>query len=116
MPRIFYLKCLKYFEYNWTASYLVEAVLELVGLVGWVDVHLAIWSSRVQSMNDGQHCDTILQIGQQSVLRRSDGQLDKAPHLSISIIIWILSSDTICQLNRFHTNSEAVMLSNPSHL
>ena len=37
--------------------------------------------------------------------------LDKAPRLSISIVIWILSSDTICQLNQFHTNSEAVMLS-----
>ena len=37
--------------------------------------------------------------------------VDKAPRLSISIVIWILSSDTICQLNQFHTNSEAVMLS-----
>ena len=37
--------------------------------------------------------------------------LDKAPRLSISIVIWILSSDTICQLNQFHTNSEAAMLS-----
>ena len=25
--------------------------------------------------------------------------IDKAPRLSISIVIWILSSDTICQLN-----------------
>ena len=39
--------------------------------------------------------------------------LDKAPRLSISIVIWILSSDTdICQLNQFNTNSEAAMLSN----
>ena len=34
-------------------------------------------------------------------------RLDKAPRLSISILIWILSSGTICQLNQFHTNSEA---------
>ena len=34
-------------------------------------------------------------------------RLDKAPRLSISILIWILSSDTICQLNQFHTNSKA---------
>ena len=37
--------------------------------------------------------------------------LDKAPRLSISIVICILSSDTICQLNQFNTNSEAAMLS-----
>ena len=41
--------------------------------------------------------------------------LDKAPRLSI--VIWILSSDTdtdtICQLNQFNTNSEAAMLSTP---
>ena len=37
--------------------------------------------------------------------------VDKAPRLSISIVIWILSSDTICQLNQFITNSEAAMLS-----
>ena len=36
--------------------------------------------------------------------------VDKAPRLSISIVIWILSSDTICQLNQFNTNSEATML------
>ena len=43
--------------------------------------------------------------------------LDKAPPFSISIVIWILSSDTytdtICQLNQFNTNSEAAMLSTP---
>ena len=43
--------------------------------------------------------------------------VDKAPRLSISIVNWILSSDTdtdtICQLNQFHTNSEAAMLSSP---
>ena len=39
--------------------------------------------------------------------------IDKAPRLSISIVIWILSSDTdtICQLNQFNTNSEAALLS-----
>ena len=48
--------------------------------------------------------------------------LDKAPRLSISIVIWILSSDTdtdsdtntdtdtICQLNQFNTNIEAAIL------
>ena len=40
-----------------------------------------------------------------------DTIVDKAPRLSISIVIWILSSDTICQLNQFNTNSEAAMLS-----
>ena len=39
-------------------------------------------------------------------------KVDKAPRLSISIVIWILSSDTICQLNQFHTNGEAATLSN----
>ena len=34
--------------------------------------------------------------------------VDKAPRLSISIVIWILSS---CQLNQFNTNCEAAMLS-----
>ena len=48
--------------------------------------------------------------------------LDKAPRLSISIVIWILSSDTdtdsdtntdtdtICQLNQFNTNIEAPIM------
>ena len=30
--------------------------------------------------------------------------VDKAPRLSISIVTWILSSDTICQLNQLNTN------------
>ena len=38
-------------------------------------------------------------------------RLDKAPRLGISIVIWILSSETICQLIQFNTNSEAAMLS-----
>ena len=39
-------------------------------------------------------------------------QVDKAPRLGNSIVIWILSSDTdtICQLNQFNANSEAAML------
>ena len=37
--------------------------------------------------------------------------LDKAPRLSISIVISILTSDTICQLNKLNTNREAAMLS-----
>ena len=40
-------------------------------------------------------------------------QVDKAPRLGNSIVIWIMSSDTdtICQLNQFNANSEAAMLS-----
>ena len=41
---------------------------------------------------------------------KEDCSLDMAPRRSISIVIWILSSDTICQLNQFNTNSEAAML------
>ena len=40
--------------------------------------------------------------------------VDKAPLLSIRIDFWILLSDTICQLNQFHTISEAAMLSTPA--
>ena len=46
-----------------------------------------------------------------SVLTRRGGTVDKAPRLSIIIDIWILLSDTICQLIQFYTNSEAEMLS-----
>ena len=35
---------------------------------------------------------------------------DKAPRPSISNVIWILSSDTICLLNQLFSNSEAAML------
>ena len=38
-------------------------------------------------------------------------KLDKAPRLSISIVIWVFSSDTIFQLNQLNTNSEVAMLS-----
>ena len=41
-------------------------------------------------------------------------RVDKAPRLSISIVIWILASD-ICQLNQFNTNSEAAMLSTANY-
>ena len=37
-------------------------------------------------------------------------RLDKAPRLSIRVDIWILLSDTICQLIQFYTNSEAALL------
>ena len=39
--------------------------------------------------------------------------LDKAPRFSIRRVIWILLSDTICQLIQFYTNSEAALLSMP---
>ena len=41
------------------------------------------------------------------------GQLDKAPRPSISNVIWVLSSDTICQFNQIFSNSEAAILSSP---
>ena len=55
--------------------------------------------------------DHFLYKGGLSVLRLYG--LDKAHRLSINIVIWILSSDTvtICQLQQFNTNSEAAMLS-----
>ena len=37
--------------------------------------------------------------------------IDKAPRFSIRRVIWILLSDTICQLIQFYTNSEAALLS-----
>ena len=37
--------------------------------------------------------------------------LDKAPCPSISNFIWVLPSDTICQLNQLFSNSEVAMLS-----
>ena len=47
-----------------------------------------------------------LSLGAEKELR-----VDKAPRPSISNVIWILSSDTICQLNQLFSNSEAAMLS-----
>ena len=38
-------------------------------------------------------------------------EADKIPHLSISYDFWIMSSDTICQLNQLFSNSEVAMLS-----
>ena len=37
--------------------------------------------------------------------------VDKAPRPRISNVIWVLSSDTICQLNQSFSNSEVAMLS-----
>ena len=37
--------------------------------------------------------------------------VDKARRPSISNVIWVLSSDTICQLNQLFSNSELAMLS-----
>ena len=37
--------------------------------------------------------------------------VDKAPRPRISHVIWILSLETICQLNKSFSNSEAAMLS-----
>ena len=42
-------------------------------------------------------------------------KLDKAPRPSISNVIWILSFDTICQLNPLFSKSEAAMLSSQSY-
>ena len=52
------------------------------------------------------------------ITRKADvgPNVDKAPRPSISNFIWVLSSDTICQLNQFNTNSEAAMLSRQSGL
>ena len=43
--------------------------------------------------------------------RRKHKNVDFASRHSISDGIWILSSDTICQLNKLFSNSEATMLS-----
>ena len=53
--------------------------------------------------------DHYLYKGGLSVLRLYG--LDKAHRLSINIVIWILSSDTVTIQYKFNTNSEAVMLS-----
>ena len=65
----------------------------------------------------------LFRIGLQRQFRRScifasteselKSSLDKAPRLSNDI--WILSSDTICQLNQLFSNSEAAMLSGFNH-
>ena len=60
--------------------------------------NLFIWKSKCHKAIHSQRF-----IGQTVV--------DKAPRLSISIIIRTLSSDTISQLNQFNTNSEVTMLS-----
>ena len=53
--------------------------------------------------------DHYLYKGGLSVLRLYG--LDKAHRLSINIVIWILSSDTVTIQYKFNTNSEAAMLS-----
>ena len=53
--------------------------------------------------------DHFLYKGGLSVLRLYG--LDKAHRLSINIVIWILSSDTVSIQYKFNTNSEAAMLS-----
>ena len=53
--------------------------------------------------------DHFLYKGGLSVLRLYG--LDKAHRLSINIVIWILSSDTVTIQYKFNTNSEAAMLS-----
>ena len=50
------------------------------------------------------------------VLMCGINKLDKAPRPSISNVIWILSSATICQLNQIFSNSEAAMLSTTNYL
>jgi len=50
-------------------------------------------------------------IQKQSSKQNSQQKLEKPPLLSIiSNDIWILSSDTFCQLNQLFSNSEAAML------
>ena len=54
-------------------------------------------------------CIPLLQIDQRYVAEAGGG---RPGHLrSVSNVIWILSSDTICQLNQLFLNSEAAMLS-----
>ena len=53
--------------------------------------------------------DHYLYKGGLSVLRLYG--LEKAHRLSINIVIWILSSDTVSIQYKFNTNSEAAMLS-----
>ena len=44
-------------------------------------------------------------IQKRSSKQNSQQKLDKAPLLSIGNDIWILQSDTICQLNQLFSNS-----------
>ena len=60
-------------------------------------------------MNIGSKC---VHVGCSSKeLTWKSAWLDMAPRPSVSNVIWILSSDTICQLNQLFLNSEAAMLS-----
>ena len=109
----------------WNGFEVLKATIFVITFV-WIcrTLHVGVWSQRPGGK--GQEpalCEGLVEVQQLSFERW--GQmiwwtpwLDKAPRLSISIvIIWILSSDTIllytiCQLNQFITNSEAAMLSN----
>ena len=72
--------------------------------------HLFIEKSSTTIMNDSYQFQVPLEVWRERK-RSKWAWLDKAHRLSISIVIWILSSDTICQLNKFNKNSEAAMLS-----
>ena len=43
--------------------------------------------------------------------KKHSKRVDKAPRPSISIGVWIFSSDTFCQFNQLFSNSDAPMLS-----
>ena len=59
-------------------------------------------------------CIPLLQIDQRYVAEAGGG---RPGHLrSVSNVIWILSSDTICQLNQLFLNSEMAMLSKQTQL
>ena len=82
-------------------------VNELIGSSGFnVQKKFPIIKTQLPALVVGSNCPwELVQI----ILEHL--RIDKAPRLSISIVIWILSSDTICQLKQFITNSEAAMLS-----
>ena len=44
-------------------------------------------------------------------IQKNTDWVDKAPRPSISNVIWVLSSDNICQINQLFSNSEVAMLS-----
>ena len=84
--------------------WLVDRVVHLLSSWGWI-------ATRDYSDYMGREWKKSIPKIRELEGNESPPVLDKAPRLSISIVIWILSSDTICQLNQFNTNSEAAMLS-----
>ena len=56
-------------------------------------------------------CHTSSSITTLHLQQKMSDEQDKAPRSGISNVLWILSSDTICQLNKLFSNSEAAMLS-----